>query len=659
MSDSSSAVSREYRWFFPGEPLSVGGRTITCGFLYAGTDGSEPSLIDLRLPVSGAGQYPRERFFGGESYESLPSSYRGAYLDWLARGRVGRIFQQGLFLFLMGAERRWLEEGAAGEDELLGLSVECRRLAEVYAEHDAFAGRAADLADAIRLWIERTPPSRVPVDFQRTSQLRTIIGLREIAAERRPLPWDWALLHGANHPQGRFISSLLAHDEFRELFAIRYAQRFGDKIYLLGGESTPHALFVRNPTLTGRLYPLLFLPQASVPHASEEAAAVVQLANRVEEELRPYLMKKRPSAAINVGLLPEDLLDRFGRDETDRLVARIEEDLAHASFVQLSWAEILKYWRSPELQYGIPHRLGRVLAGRGLGFEPHPMYPPRPWLTERSAVILFRESDFGDARRQLQGATAVADAVMPVVREANVAPQPLLEHLAREAGLTDAEAVRLHARGLWHMTHGSSPTYERCVLFQDLPLVDWLRDAWLAARFDVRSLADLVGDAIYSHHRPILGRYGIDLPPRRFNGFNRSVPPAPPKKATAVSAVAVPQPSLQLDEVAVAAKLEESKRAAAFVDALGSEPDDEPAMPETRLSQSDHAVLRDLITVQPNSRRELDTLCRTRNTFTLAVVERINDVAITLTGEPAVHVQADVELDLPTLITILEMEPIA
>lgn len=658
MSDSSSTVLRDYRWFLPGEPLAVGGRTITCGFLYAGAGGGEPSLVDLRLPVSGAGQYPRERCFGGESYASLSSSYRGAYLDWLARGRVGRIFQQGLFFFLMGAERRWLEDGVAGEEELIHLSDECRRLAEVYAEFDVFAGRDADLADAIRLWTDRTPPSHVPVDFQRTSQLRTIIGLREIAAARLPLPWDWALLLGADHPHGRFISKLLAHDEFRELFAIRYAQRFGDGIYLLGGESTPHALHVQNPTLAGRLYPMLFLPQDSVPHAGEEAAAVVQLANRVEEELRPYFLKKRQSAPINVGLLPEDLLDRFGRDETEQLVARIEEDLARASFIQLSWAEILKYWRSPELQYGIPHRLSRTLAGHGLGFEPHPMYPPRPWLTERSAIIIFRESNFGDARRQLQGATAVADAVMPVVREANVAPQPFLEHLAREAALTEAETVRLHARALWHMTHGSSSTYERCVLFQDLPLVDWLRDAWLAARFDGRCLVDLVGDAVYSHHRPILGRYGIDLPPRRFNSSNRSVPLAPPKKATAVPAVAVPQPSFQLDEAAVAAKLEESMRAAAFVDALGSDQDDEPVSPVTRLSQSDHAVLRDLIAVRPSSRGALDTLCRTRSIFTLAFVERVNDVAITLTGEAAVQVDAEVEFDMSTLTTILEMEPI-
>ncbi|HJQ40848.1 MAG TPA: TerB N-terminal domain-containing protein [Thermoanaerobaculia bacterium] len=657
MSDSSSTVSRDYRWFSPGEPLLVGGRTINCGFLYAGTGGGEPSLVDLRQPVSEAGQYPRERCFGGESYASLASSYRGAYLDWLARGRVGRIFQQGLFFFLMGAER-WLEDGVASEEELLHLSDECRRLAEVYAEFDVFAGRAADLADAIRLWIERTPPSHVAVDFQRTSQLRTIIGLREIAAARLPLPWDWALLLGADHPHGRFISKLLAHDEFRELFAIRYAQRFGEGIGLLGGDSTPHALHVQNPTLVGRLYPLPFLPQAAVPHASEEASAVVQLANRVEEELRPYLVKKRQSAPINVGLLPEGLVDRFGRDETEQLVARIDDGLAQSAFLQLSWAEILKYWRSPELQYGIPQRLSRVLARRGFGFEPHPTYPPRPWLTERSAVILFRESDFGDTRRQLQSAIAVVDAVVPVIRAVSVTRQPLLEYLARAAGLTEPEAVRLQARALWHVTHGSNPTYERCVLFQDLPLVEWLRDAWLTLRFEGRSLVDLVSDAVYSHHRPVLSRYGIGLPPRLFGSSSGNLPPAPRKK-TPVPAVAVPQPSFQLDESAVATKLEESKRAAAFVDALGVDQEDESVSPQIRLSQSDHAVLRELVSVRPSSRLQLDTLCRTKSIFTLAFVERINDVAITVTGEPAVHVDVEVELDLHTLTTILEMEPTA
>ena len=70
-------------------------------------------------------------------------------------------------------------------------------------------------------------------------------------------------------------------------------------------------------------------------------------------------------------------------------------------------------------------------------------------------------------------------------------------------------------------------------------------------------------------------------------------------------------------------------------------------------------MLRDLVAVRPGSRRELDTLCRTRSIFTLAFVERINDVAITLTGEAAVHVDAEVEFDMSKLTTILEMEPIA
>lgn len=658
MSDRTSTAPRDYRWFLPGEPLSVGGRTITCGFLYAGAGGAEPSLVDSRLPASEAGQYPRERCFT-DSYASFPSGCRGTYLDWLARGRTGRVFPQALTLFLMGVERRWLEDGADPQ-ELLDLSTECRRLAGLYANVETFAHRAADLADAIRLWTQGMAPSQVPVDFAEVSQLRMTIGLREIAADRRPLPWEWALLLGAGHPHGRTIRGQFNHEEFRELFAIRYADQFGPGIVLPAGEAGTYTLYVQNPTLQSRGYGLPFRPQAGVEHAGQEAAGVVELAKCVDGELRTYLFHKRPAAPINVGLLPEELIERFGCQETGQLVARIETGLANSAFTLLTWQEVLEYWRSPELYYGIPQRLSRILGARGLGFEPHPVHPIRSASSVRSGLVFFRDAGPSEITKALQATVAVVDAVVPLMRESDLAPWPFVEHLARSASLTQCETIRLQARAAWHMRHRSNQTYERFLLFRDLPLAQWLRDAWLTIFFDGSSLAESVSESAYTQHRPILSRYGIDLPPRSFAKPARRAPQKPISKNTPTpGAVANQPPSFQLDEAAVQAMLDESKRATAFVNSL-SEPDSDVASlsPRRSLSHSELDALRELLEARPVSRRDLDALCRKRSLFTLAFVEHVNDFALEVSGEPAIHLGGEIDLDLSTLTTIIQTEPI-
>jgi TerB N-terminal domain len=245
----------EGRWLLPGDVVTIAGRTINCGFAYVGSCGNEPSLIDPELSVSPVGEDLRDRWNTGDSYATFSAVQRGAYLDWLARGRTGKVFVQALFLFLMEVERRWLVDRNAGPEELLALSGELRRLAEANVQEEVFVHYATSLADAIRLWTECTPPSQLAVDFSKISNLRTYVGLAEIASDRRPLPWAWALLLGVGHPHGRAIRRLVVHDEFCALFAFRYEREYGDGIVLGGMRPTSYELSLRNPSLSGTLRP--------------------------------------------------------------------------------------------------------------------------------------------------------------------------------------------------------------------------------------------------------------------------------------------------------------------------------------------------------------------------------------------------------------------
>jgi hypothetical protein len=402
-------------------------------------------------------------------------------------------------------------------------------------------------------------------------------------------------------------------------------------------------------------------PQAYVDHAGSEAAMVVELAKRVEQELGGYLRCKRSSEPINVGLLPEELIERYGSDETVRLIERIERSLETAALAQVSWKEILEYWRSPELQFGIPHRLAGVLAKRGFGFEPHPAYPPASsWLSPSACVIVFRDQKLGGISRSLQGAAAVVEVIAPVLREARIAAWPIVDHVAATAGLQAEELIRLRGRALWHLVHATDGPYERLRAFGELPVVDWLRNAWLTELSEGKALVELVCEDVYLRHQPLLARFGIQLPPRVIGRAANPTRAKPMReKDAAPSAGPSPVPGLCFDEALVAATLEESRRGTAFVESLNPDADDVPApsvVGEVRLSSGDLSVLRELVTARPISRHNLDALCRTRGLFPLAFTDRINELAIAVTGEPAVFLNRDVELDLPTLTTILEME---
>jgi hypothetical protein len=218
---------------------------------------------------------------------------------------------------------------------------------------------------------------------------------------------------------------------------------------------------------------------------------------------------------------------------------------------------------------------------------------------------------------------------------------------------------------IWHLRFLTRPTYERMSSYADLPLEDWLGDSWLKPLFDGRSLVDLVKDETYIEQRSALGRLGIDLPPRLFrmpapSTVAQPSPPGRPPISTSPPSPVVS--SFQLDEVVVTATLEDSRRATAFVESLGTdtaEPTPPTARSDRQLSESERIALRALVTEQPKSRGDLDVLCRTRSLFTFAFVERINDVAIEWTGEPAVYLDGEIDLDLPTLNRIIEKELIA
>ncbi len=451
----------------------------------------------------------------------------------------------------------------------------------------------------------------------------------------------------------------MRHEEFRALFGIRYRETYGEGIRLPSGYPSPYQMSLRNPTLPkeARFRALPFEPQAHVEFAGPEAAAQLDVAVRVKSELQPYLRHKRASAPTNVGLLPEALVDQFGKRETEELVGTIEAALRERTYAHVTWAGILSHWRAPEFQFGIPHRLTNVLRRYGLGFEPHPEHSGRHWLTPEVGVVVFR--DHSDATSRVAAVAGVFDLIIPALKEARLPLQTAAAWLFAAAEVSEAEAHRLNARVIWHTRYAASPTFDQTIAREDYPTRRWLHELWSKPIYDGRPLAEIVPEQTYQTHRAGALRIGVDLPPRTFQLVERKE--RIPVKVVAKAPVSTkPEPDFFIDEAAAEASLQESDRATAYVEGLRRRRDPslssrQLTMP--KLSSRELAVLSNIISLKPTMRTALDSLCRVENILTLALVERINQISFELTGEPAIEVAgSDIHLEIDVLKTIHERE---
>lgn len=228
-------------WVPLGEKVHVNGLELPGGFylgegLYAvePTLGTEPALINPLLPVD----LRRPDLVGQHmgywpSYSDIPPASRGAYLRWLAAGRLGGAYIGYVFLFFYGIERRVFRDTATAgsEEEIPTLLAEVDRLLALYGDNRSFKAYATDFLSTARLIeapkqvSELTPPDTrfgwdIPLD------VKLVTGA--LAAADEPIPAEWALAWALTSPD-IFPRTPAARcpDEFAHLFKIRYTDAYG------------------------------------------------------------------------------------------------------------------------------------------------------------------------------------------------------------------------------------------------------------------------------------------------------------------------------------------------------------------------------------------------------------------------------------------------
>ncbi len=201
----------------------------------------EPALIRPRLKVDSVNP-DREGsnigyFF---SYSQIHPTSRAAFLEWLSNGRKDpNINISYVFIYFYGLERRALadvQESAAACNEIPAIVTEVKRLLSIYEGNNSFRGHASKFLDAIQASqvtapLYRTSPQIEPGFWEIPLTLKIALG--QMANDGAPMSAEWALAWAENDPSmPRRVPSQRCPSEFRELFKIRYSEKFGEGLKL-------------------------------------------------------------------------------------------------------------------------------------------------------------------------------------------------------------------------------------------------------------------------------------------------------------------------------------------------------------------------------------------------------------------------------------------
>ena len=467
-------AAADQAWVPAGQTLSVGGFAIAGGLIYVGrqlcgaaTDEPDPALINPSLPVnSHVPDSAGRRMDYWPSYSRISPECRAAYLQWLAGGRHAHDAYIGyVFLYFYGLERRLLVDAqrsdtARAEHDML--VSEIRRLLGIYGHNHSFRryaeGLLAVTAPSGRPRYLSPPPTTrlegegwvLPFDLR--------LGLGQLIADGKPIPADWALARLRLDPEVSLRTpATRCPDEFAEIFARRYRDRYGPGLLVKANRGTLAGAYT--PASAG------FAGQAvrfrtGVPDVTVLSEPVAQLRNVAEEacaELDAYsrYLGRHPEAvgtAAALALLPPGI-DRPADATTAALLTWADDNLGDSDQVDVAGAELLARWpatASGRIARSDAVTLARLLDRKGVGLEPDVRFGG-PVPTGHVRLVLFRRVTevesvpsesyrAGAAVAELAAVVAAADGSISAIER-----DLLVREVTATFGLADEEQRRLRA----------------------------------------------------------------------------------------------------------------------------------------------------------------------------------------------------------------------
>lgn len=475
-----SSVDPDVCWVRAGQEVAVGGYPITAGMIYVGEQLApaaeesswlevEPALIDPRLEVGSprGGPVVAERYL--LSYDQLSAGDRAGYLAWLAGGRrEPDVPPEYLRLFLFGIERRLLsdaEHSASAREERNELLAELERLRQLHSEVWEFAHHATGLVEAMHAerladGAEPLQPPRERVGWQIPLALR--IGLGKLAADRCPIPVDWALSWLLCSPEAYLRTpASRCPREFEGLFRRRYTQRHGEGLRVRPLKRRITVEYrAASPGLDRWLEVKTGIPD--VAESAPLAEKLRELARACSEELDAYSRwigrnPDRVDSLPAISLLPRELLAEVQSEELVELQQWLLQVLSRGERATIDAAELLGragHAGAAKLPKKEAVIVIQLLEKLGYGMEPDVRFGG-PTVTGASPAVLFKlplESPEAPSPEYAAAATLLHLSAAVAVADGTVSPSEqrhLEAHLEAALNLEDAERVRLGAHLQW------------------------------------------------------------------------------------------------------------------------------------------------------------------------------------------------------------------
>ena len=234
----------DLKWLKRGETVDIQGHQLSLGFIYIGkgTDDERHYAINPRLAAKLGDLTSSDANGYYSSYSLFSPEKRALYLKWLAEGALTSTDSSFGMLYFYGIERRLLDllqkrspDAAGDEDEQL--LQEIHRLANLFKNAAGSVTqcclRLSDFAAACAL--DKNPIPQLPAEWIKTWELPFIIryGIGWFMRERKPIPTEWALRWAYAEPTIYLRTpATRCPQEFEAAFAVVYRKRFGDGLTL-------------------------------------------------------------------------------------------------------------------------------------------------------------------------------------------------------------------------------------------------------------------------------------------------------------------------------------------------------------------------------------------------------------------------------------------
>ncbi len=311
------------------------GKKLPAGSIYRNTD---PALINPSLAVNATNpDHQGSSLTYWPSYADLSPRARGAYLEWLSKGRRVPDTNIGyVFLFFYGLERRLLIDTKISEKarkEIGLIIVEVEQLLQVYGSSGSFVGYATGFLEYVRAKFQPDSISRDPSKMSRTwaFPLSLKLALAHFAETAMPLVPELALAWVKCDPQKWLRTpAQRCRGEFEALFSSRYHAKFGDGMILRPNDTK---IKLEYRPASGGLSGLQFTEELQMPDItalSSPLKALQDIADSCIDDLQAYsrLIGRRPEDAFSLSaaaLLPNEILASSSSDKIAGLRSILEQ----------------------------------------------------------------------------------------------------------------------------------------------------------------------------------------------------------------------------------------------------------------------------------------------------------------------------------------------